>query len=151
MKTAVIYASKYGTTESCAKQVADALKADLISLERKSKINLSTYDRIILGSSVYIGKLRKPMRQFIENNKSALSKQTHGIFVCCSDTTEFKGLYPDSLEQSVKNTGKFGYEIKYEQMKFIDRIIMKKVSEQETSASYIDQEAIQAFINKMNT
>jgi menaquinone-dependent protoporphyrinogen IX oxidase len=53
MKTAVIYKSKYGTTQQYAEWIAEELDADLFSYKEFPK---SDYDLIIYGGGLYAGK-----------------------------------------------------------------------------------------------
>jgi menaquinone-dependent protoporphyrinogen IX oxidase len=58
MKGIIIYASKYGATEQYAKWYSDQLNLPIISSGEINGTALKQYDYFILGSSVYIGKLR---------------------------------------------------------------------------------------------
>ena len=52
MKTAIIYYSKYGTTERVTRLIGDKLtnKVDYISLKECPRPDIRTYDRIILSN-----------------------------------------------------------------------------------------------------
>lgn len=54
MKTAIIYYSKHGTTERVAHLIGEHSfnEVDYISLKECSKLDIGTYDRIILGTSL---------------------------------------------------------------------------------------------------
>jgi menaquinone-dependent protoporphyrinogen oxidase len=60
MKTAIIYASKHGTTEKVAQAIADKLKkttdVELFSLKKNPNPKISEFDMIILGSPIYAGQ-----------------------------------------------------------------------------------------------
>ncbi|MGN0659841.1 MAG: flavodoxin domain-containing protein [Emergencia sp.] len=55
MKTAVIYAGKYGTTEQYAKWIAEETGADLFREEDCRKKDFSGYDAIVFGGAVHAG------------------------------------------------------------------------------------------------
>ena len=57
MKGIVIYKSKYGATKQYADWLGDLLHIPSVFSDHFHKESLSDYDFIILGSSVYIGKL----------------------------------------------------------------------------------------------
>ena len=63
MNTLIVYSSKYGCTEKCAKLIKQELNdpADLINLKNINikDINLSKYDKVIIGGPIYIGKIQK--------------------------------------------------------------------------------------------
>ena len=79
MTTAVIYASKTGTTKKVAEYIAGKINAEAISI--KDKPDLTKYDRIIIGTGVYAGKPSKAMRNFIDENKDKLANAS--LFVTC--------------------------------------------------------------------
>jgi menaquinone-dependent protoporphyrinogen oxidase len=79
MTTAVIYASKTGNTKKVAEYIARKIGAEAISI--KDCNDLSSYDRIIIGTGVYAGKPSKAMRNFIEANKDKLANAS--LFVTC--------------------------------------------------------------------
>lgn len=54
--TLVIYTTKYGTTETYAKQIATALKADLKEIANVEAHDLIFYDTVIFGAPIYLGK-----------------------------------------------------------------------------------------------
>ncbi len=79
MATAVIYTTKLGSTRQVAEYIASKIGAEAIQLSDTT--DPSKYDRIILGSGVYAGKVSKKMRIFIESNKDQLKNAS--LFVCC--------------------------------------------------------------------
>ena len=79
MTTAVIYASKTGTTKKVAEYIAGKIGAKAISI--KENPDLPSYDRIIIGCGVYAGKPSKIMRKYVEANKDKLADAS--LFVTC--------------------------------------------------------------------
>lgn len=55
MKTAVIYKSTYGFTETYAKWLAEDLGADLLQADRVKPADLQQYDTIVYGGGLYAG------------------------------------------------------------------------------------------------
>ena len=98
MKTAVIYASKTGTVKKMAGYIADKISADLYNV-KDGVTDIGQYERLVLGSGVYAGKLSKHMVRFIESND--LSSMKVELFVCCKFTGE------KAEEQLKKITAKF--------------------------------------------
>lgn len=62
MKTLILYTSKYGCTKDCANYLKSKLgqQTDIASLDYFQTTDLQHYDWIILGGSIYIGKIQKP-------------------------------------------------------------------------------------------
>lgn len=57
MKTAVIYKSKYGSTETYAKWLAEDLGADLLQADRVKPNDLAKYQTIVYGGGLYAGSV----------------------------------------------------------------------------------------------
>jgi len=64
MASIVIYASKTGNTKAVATHIATKLSCDIAELG-KNDVNIEGYDRMIIGSGVYAGKLSKAVRNFL--------------------------------------------------------------------------------------
>lgn len=79
MASVVIYTSKTGGTKKVANYIASKIGAEAIQLTDDT--DPSKYDKIILGSGVYAGKVSKAMMTFIEAHKEQLKDAS--LFVCC--------------------------------------------------------------------
>lgn len=55
MKSVVVYKSRYGTTATYAKWLADALHADLFEASKVKVDTLLSYDTIVYGGGLYAG------------------------------------------------------------------------------------------------
>jgi len=143
MKTLVLYSSKYGTTKTCAERISKRLGCDIKSLDQESFISLDKYSHIILGSSVYMGKLRKPLTDFIEKNPS-LSDKDLSIFFCCNPETDYQSLIPSKINNA--KAYHFGYELKLTEMKFMDKFISKMIAKTSEDVSKINENEIEKFI-----
>lgn len=93
MKTMIIYSSTYGFTEKCANELAQKLggQAIAVNIAAGSLPQLSGYDSVILGSSIYMGQINKKLKEFMSTNLAGLQEKKLGLFLCC-------GL-PENLEQ----------------------------------------------------
>ena len=102
MKTAIVYATKYGCTKKCAEILKTYLHGEVNILSVKAdKINLSQYDTVFIGGSVYMGKIQKEITHFCKRNLKQLLHKKIGLFACCytpKDTVGFfETLYPIEL------------------------------------------------------
>ena len=83
MKTLIVFSSKYGMVERCAKIIAEKLGgAVLENLRNNSDIKLSDYDTIIIGGSIYSGKIRDEVKEFCNKQFKELMKKRLGLFIC---------------------------------------------------------------------
>ena len=84
MATAVIFASKLGRTRKTAKYIAESVGADVFDLKEQSVIDLSRFDRILIGTGVYAGRPNKAALEFVGRNRGQMSGKTVKLFVCCA-------------------------------------------------------------------
>ena len=77
MKTLIAYSGKYGCTEKCAAALAEKLSGEtcLLNLKKDKNPNLSGYDSVVVGGSVYIGKINKEVKSFCIKNLSRLKEK----------------------------------------------------------------------------
>jgi hypothetical protein len=80
-KGVIIYESKYGATEQYADWLSDAIQCAAVRPEKISVGRLSQYDLLILGTPVYIGKLR--IRKWLTKHFSAFAKKQIILFIVC--------------------------------------------------------------------
>ena len=99
MKTAIVYATKYGCTKECAEILKTYLHGEVNILSAKAdKINLSQYDAVFIGGSVYMGKIQKEITQFCKRNLKQLLHTKIGLFVCCYTPVSYTHLEPNEVE-----------------------------------------------------
>jgi menaquinone-dependent protoporphyrinogen oxidase len=88
MNTAVIYTSKLGRTRKTAKYIAESVGADIFDLKEQSVIDLSRFDRILIGTGVYGGRPAGAALEFAERNRGQMSGKDVKLFVCCVKKNE---------------------------------------------------------------
>ncbi|WP_432666873.1 flavodoxin domain-containing protein [Wukongibacter baidiensis] len=157
MKTLIVFSSKYGTTKSCGELVKKGLKneADIVNLKDNYSISLNEYDLVIIGGSVYAGRIQKKVVKFMENNKEELGNKKIGLFVCCKEEGEkaleyIKANYPEWIINKALVKEHFGHEVNLEKMGLLDKIILKVVAKATKSYSDIKTDNIEGFINTIN-
>jgi len=157
MNTIIIYSGKYGTTAECAEILRGKLTGDITLLDMKKKpeqIELSEYDTIIIGSSIYIGAVSKEIRKLCNDNIELLDNKKVGIFLCCGFAEKMdeylSSNFPASLRESAKSVKVFGGEARLEKMGFIDKMIMKAAMKGNDRKLGILPENIEAFVTEMN-
>ena len=80
-KRVIIYESKYGATEQYADWLSDAIQCPAIRADKISPGRLAQYDLLILGTPVYIGKLR--LRKWLKQHLTELVKKQVLLFIVC--------------------------------------------------------------------
>lgn len=157
MKTAIIYYSKHGTTEKVAQLIVKHLgsKTEFISLKEHNNPDIQTYDKIILGTSIYAGAPGKLMSQFCKKNRLLLEQKVIGLFICCmnqkQETEEISNSFPEYLHKESVAEAVLGGEFLFDKMNFIERFITKKVAKTDSSVSNLRYNEIKEFADKMKT
>jgi menaquinone-dependent protoporphyrinogen oxidase len=133
MKILIAYATKTGTTEKCAKILAERLGgADLFNLSN-GKPDLSNYDIVIIGGSIRAGMLHKAAKKFVQQSSAQLLEKKVAFFVSSADVgraNEFlKANIPaELLEKSICGDS-FGGEMTPESFKGLFGFVIKKMVE----------------------
>ena len=155
MKTLIIYASKTGTTEKCAKNIEKQLEnSTAINISTKNE-DITKYDLIIVGTPIRMGMIDKKIKNFLSNNKEILKSKNTAYFICCGFNENWKKYYEqnipnDLLEKSI-TYDTFGGELDMQKQKGFDKFIVKMVSKNvdENKKIEILNENINKFIEKL--
>ena len=78
----------YSTTDGHTKMICERIKnfltdgnlVELLSLEESKKVNLSNFEKIIIGASIRYGKHSKELYKFINLNKNILDQKKSAFF-----------------------------------------------------------------------
>lgn len=156
MKTLILYYSKYGTTEKCAKMLADKIEggADIVGYKQRKSADLDKYGMIIIGAPVYMGMLKK-MKSFCEKNLQKLLTKKIGLFICHMDNDtpmdeKISGYFPQELIDHATSVMGFGGAYNTESMGKFDRYIYEKVAKESGEKDLFRYEAIDDFAAAMN-
>lgn len=165
-----LYASKHGATLAVARKIAarlePAAKVDYIDLQKQASAvrstNLTDYDAIILGTSVYIGQPRKAMVNLIKQHGttiqaacSAGKKSKLYLYVCAaavSDPMVAKNLEATFTPQLMQCAGQYydvGHVMNFNQLGFFERLIMKKVKGTTESEYKLKEDAIEQLADSI--
>lgn len=137
MKTIIIYATKYGYTEDCVKELKEKLQGDVLTLNiLTEKISgVDAFDNVIIGGSIYMGQINKKLKAFCDNYMSEIMGKKVALFLSCGLPENFEqniaNAFPDELRKKAVSCECFGGELRTDKMKGPDRIIsnlMKKVA-----------------------
>lgn len=165
MKTLILYATKYGATESCAKLLAQNLEGEvqIANVKQAKGIDIRKYDRVILGSSIYVGQVNKQLKEFTITNLEVLRTKETGAFLCCMEEGEAAEAqmingFPNELLDKAKAKDYFGGEFRFNKMNFFERFAIKKITKSKTGSSVdtkkdlstISEAKIVDFAKRMN-
>ena len=156
MKIAVIYASKYGTTEKVAESIADRLKETnevaLLSLKKNPQPDISAFEMVLIGTSIYAGQASKKVKAFCKENEALLLQKRIGLFVCGmhpdkeEQEKELKNAFPELLLKKSSATKFLGGAYLFERMNFFERMIIKKIAKTTSDVEQIDWGRVREFV-----
>ena len=158
MKTLIVYASKYGTTEECANLLGKSLSGEVnfYNLANDAAADLATYDTIVVGGGIYAGRIHSKVRAFCKNHEDQLLSKTLGLFIC--DMEEGEGSkkqltqnFSEALVSHAKVTDSFGGQFLFSKMNWFVRRLIKLMSKSNEDVKRIQFDAIESFAKAMNS
>lgn len=165
MKTLIVYATKYGSTEKCAKKLTEKLtgEVDLCNLAVLVTNDLQHYDKVIIGGSIYAGRIQKQVTEFCAKNSQILKEKQLGLFICGmminQAETELCNAFAPELYSKAVVKDFFGGELKFQKINFLEKFMVKMVSKMDKTMPTIDtssdfsmisEETIARFAQNMN-
>lgn len=158
MNTLIVYATKYGCAKKCAEIMSKELngKVETIDLKKVKDIDLSQYQNIIIGGSIYMGRIQKEVTGFCSNNLEKLKEKHIGLYICgmqegeAAITEISQNFSPELLNIAVVKES-FGGEFVLDKMNFMEKLIVKKVAKVTSNTSNLNEDVLHKFTQKMNS
>jgi len=170
MSSLIIYSSTDGHTKIICEKIKNTLKnsnhIELVSLSHAKNLNLSKFNKIIIGASIRYGKHSSELYKFIKTNKNILEKKETAFFSVNVVARKIEKSNPETnpyfkkfLKISNWKPGKvavFAGKVDYPNYNFFDRFIIKLImfitkGPTDTSQSYefTDWSKVKAFAKKL--
>ena len=167
----IIYSSTDGHTKTICKRIIDFLKdrnkTRLVSLNEAKNLNLSEFDKIIIGASIRYGKHSEDLYKFIELNKNILDEKESVFFSVNVVARKPEKNTPDNnpyikkflkiSKWKPKKIGVFAGKVDYPNYNFFDKYIIKLImfitsGPIDTSQSYefTDWSKVEDFAKEIN-
>jgi len=156
MSTLIAYASKHGCTKRCAEKLAQRLdeKVDMYNLKSGKPLDIEPYNKVIIGSSVYVGKVHKEATAFCTKNLEKLGNKKVGLFICGSQEgealkQELNTAFSQELQSKAVAIECFGGEYVFGKMGFMEKTIVKMIAKTSKDTSTIKDDKIESFAQIM--
>ena len=160
MKTAIIYASKNGTTKKIAKALSNKIKGEVatIPIAKAKDACLLKYDFIVFGGSIHYGHIQGDLKGFVNKNSKTIEGLNYGLFITCLNKEQEKEYLNKSFGEEIVNsaliTACFGTELNPNKgdliSKFMTKSALKKIKKENKEAPSIDWELVDEFANTIN-
>ena len=135
----IIYSSTDGHTkiicDRIKKTLEDRNSVELVSLEDVKKIDLSKFEKIIIGASIRYGKHSKELYKFINVNKDILDKKKCAFFSVnvvarkpeknIAETNPYISKFLKISKWKPNKIGVFAGKVDYPNYNFFDKYIIK--------------------------
>ena len=103
---------------------------------------LDEFDGVIVGGSLHLGKVQRPLRRFVRERKEALAAIPNAFFMvslaAASNRPEAAAELDQTMQAFVKDTGWtpdraafFAGALKYSQYGFIKKLVMRSIAKKE--------------------
>ncbi len=157
MRVLIAYRTKYGATASCAHSLSERLRAQtmLADLAGSPAPHAAEYDAVLIGGSIYGGKIQREIGSFCERERRALLQKPVGLFLCCllkgeRAEAQLRASFPEWLAAHAFRTAIFGGVLEPQKLGFLDRLLVTSVAPARQFISRIDPEAIDRMAQDLN-
>ena len=139
--TLIVYSSTDGHTETICNRILNFLSKNnetkIVSLDHATKIDLSTFNKIIIGASIRYGKHSKKLYKFIKLNKNVLDQKQSIFFSVNVVARKLKKNTPETnpyikkflkiSNWKPKKVGVFAGRVDYPNYGFFDKYVIKLI------------------------
>ena len=136
MKGLIVYMGKYGATQQYANWIGKELTFPVVNAENLTPSALNEYDFVLVGSSVYFGKLL--LRSWLTQNHQLLQKRKLLLFVVCATPSSEKEKQQKILRENLpasllKSATTFFLpgRLEIKKLSWMDRLILKAAAKME--------------------
>ena len=138
-KILISYGTTEGQTARITKCIADVMtskghEAQVLDLRGSKDLSLDTYDAVIVGGSIHMGKHEDQVVDFVRRNRVSLERLPSAFFsviLAAHGDMENACAYVKNFEQETgwrpTQVGYFGGALLYRQYGFLKRLMMKRI------------------------
>jgi menaquinone-dependent protoporphyrinogen IX oxidase len=130
MKGIIIYKGKYGATRQYAEWLGSALGFSVFSAGQETKEELAAADYILLGSSIYIGKLQ--IREWLEKNGTLLADKKVYLFIVAgtpsNERSKLEGYYKTNVPPDLQRRTRCYFltgKLEFKKLSWLDKLLLK--------------------------
>ena len=170
-KTVIVYSSTDGHTEKICQFLRKIFEKNshdvtICTVQRSKNIDLTQFDKIIIGASVRYGRHKKEVYKFIENNLGLLSKKKNAFFSVnvvarkidkqSKETNPYVRKFLSEVEWNPNVIGIIAGRFFYSLYGFIDRTMIRLImkftngpTDINSNIEYTDWEQVEEFGQKI--
>ena len=97
-KWAILFGSRYGSTRDASLWISEGMGGIADAFDARENPDLSSFDYIIVGSGIYLGKIDQPLETYLMGNSALISNRIKALFIVCGSGDNPRGqAYVDAL------------------------------------------------------
>lgn len=153
----VLYGTGEGQTERIAGRIAEVLgerghdAATMNADETPPNLAIESFDAILVGASIHLGRHQSAVREFVRDNHDALAARPTAFFQLSMSSAandearqaEAAGYVDEFLEETdwhPDRIGLFGGALRYSKYGFLKRLMMKQIAKEATGDTDTSQD-----------
>lgn len=156
MNTLIIFATKNGSVKEVAQLISKEVagKVKIVDIREGGVKDISIYDNILIGSSIYFGQIDRRIKNFIFIHRPEILHRKFGIFIMAGEADQkkmkkqLKDAIPNDLYTKAEIVSVIGSEIKLNKLSWLVRFILKYARKIKNSYKDIDKAKISEFAGK---
>lgn len=163
----LVYSTTDGHTRKISERIKRILEEDahevkMISIDDESGIDLTGFDKIVLGASIRYGKHSRQVYDFIKKHQSILDKKPNAFFSvnlvsrkpekCSPETNPYLKKFLKQIPWAPREIALFAGKLDYGMYGFIDRLMIQLImmitkgpTDPKTSVEFTDWSKVDAF------
>jgi menaquinone-dependent protoporphyrinogen oxidase len=141
MNVLIAYAGKKGATSELAQAMAEATaqigsgdgaaQTKVVDLRKDPPVDLTQYDRVIVGGAVYVGTVHKAVAEFCRNNLEELLQRRVALFLSALREDDLSGAFersfPAELRSHAIEEAWLGGRIRFAEHNVLVRGMLRKI------------------------
>jgi menaquinone-dependent protoporphyrinogen oxidase len=156
MKTLIIYATKNGSVKEVAQLIKKEMHGEIKVVDAKEEkvTDISKYDNILIGSSIYFGQIDRRIKSFIFLHRPEILHRKVGIFIMAGEPKmdrmeqQLKDAIPNDIYTKAELVTVIGSEVKLKKFSWLVSLILKYGRKIKSSYKTIDMDKIKEFAGK---
>jgi len=82
-KWAILFGSRYGSTRDASLWISEGMGGIADAFDARENPDLSSFDYMIVGSGIYLGKIDQPLEAYLTRNSRLISNRIKALFIVC--------------------------------------------------------------------
>ena len=166
-KILIIYSSKDGHTKEICFRLQQIVEdqnnqVTLVSVNEIKTIDLNSFDKIVIGSSIHYGKHNRKIYEFIKENQQVLDSTSNAFFSVNvvarkpeknrPETNPYLRKFLKQISWQPQNLAVFAGKIEYQKYRFWDRLMIRAImwmtdgpTDPKTNIEYTNWCQVEAF------